>query len=542
MRKVLFINSKKAQCSIWESGYMAYSALQKYSSCSIAYMEISKDSTLLPANFDIYLFNYQNNVMKWLDLASVKKLPKPKGTLVLEVLPQDAMARCPDNVFDFYMVLDPTFIEKKPTYYTFSRPLDEYERNVCYTATKIPIIGSFGFGTEGKCFDKVVEAVNKEFDRALVRIHIPYGDFVRNAREEAHRMAKKCKAIAKQGIEVVTTHHYMNKENLVNWCAENTLNCFLYERPGLPGLAATTDQAVLSGRPLAVSKDSTFRHIHQYLTPYPECSLRESMEMSKDVIKKIASDWHPKKFALKFDEMLGDFSTGSKTVGMETFNGADELRYEYSKSKKTSFSQAGEDLILRFYFSNCKINMPSYIDIGANHPYFISNTYLFYQSGSHGVCLEPNPRLHKLFKQARPRDICLDYGIAPEAGAAELYLYPPEYDGLSTFCKEEAIFWEKKGKRYLSIVKVKTIPLDAVIDLFLKKVPDLVSMDIEGLELSILKDFDFQKYPVRCFCIETLRRKNNMTYIDAEIVEFMLSKGYQHYAHTGINSIFVKDV
>lgn len=540
MIKVLFINSKKAQCSIWESGYMAYSALQKYSSYSISYMEISEDSMVLPANFDIYLFNYQNNTMKWLDLTSIVKIPKPKGTLVLEVLPQDAMVRCPDNVFDFYMVLDPTFIEKE-SYFTFPRPLEEYVPSPRYAKSKIPIIGSFGFGTSGKGFNKVVEAVNKEFDNAVVRLNIPYGDFVKNAREAAINMGEECKALAKPGIEVIVTHDYMSKQELVNWCAENTLNCFLYERPRIPGLAATTDQAVLSGRPLAVSGDYTFRHLHQYLKPYPQCSLRESIEMSEDVVEKIANDWHPKKFALKFDEMLEQLDQAFCRAGMETFN--DELKKEYSKSKQVSFSQAGEDLILRFYFSTiAKIDTPSYIDIGANHPYFISNTYLFYQKGSHGVCLEPNPRLHKLFKQARPRDICLDYGVAPEAGVAELYLYPPEYDGLSTFSKKEAMFWEERGKRYSSVIKVKAIPLDAIIDLFLKKVPDFVSMDIEGLELSILKDFDFKRYPIRCFCIETLRRKNNITYIDAEIVEFMLSKGYQHYAHTGINSIFIKDM
>ena len=34
----------------------------------------------------------------------------------------------------------------------------------------IPIIGSFGFATLGKGFELVVDAVNKEFDEAVVRI------------------------------------------------------------------------------------------------------------------------------------------------------------------------------------------------------------------------------------------------------------------------------------------------------------------------------------------------------------------------------------
>jgi hypothetical protein len=46
---------------------------------------------------------------------------------------------------------------------------------------------------------------------------------------------------------------------------------------------------------------------------------------------------------------------------------------------KVSYSQSGEDLIVRVYFDILGITNPTYIDIGAHHPYFISNTALFYE-------------------------------------------------------------------------------------------------------------------------------------------------------------------
>jgi len=53
-----------------------------------------------------------------------------------------------------------------------------------------------------------------------------------------------------------------------------------------------------------------------------------------------------------------------------------ELRY------KKSYAQCGEDLIVKFIFDNVlKINKPTFIDIGANHPYIGNNTFLFYKNG-----------------------------------------------------------------------------------------------------------------------------------------------------------------
>jgi hypothetical protein len=58
---------------------------------------------------------------------------------------------------------------------------------------------------------------------------------------------------------------------------------------------------------------------------------------------------------------------------------------------RTSYSQCGEDLIVRCVFDFMKIPSPTYLDIGAHHPQHLSNTFLFYQQGAHGVNIEPDP-------------------------------------------------------------------------------------------------------------------------------------------------------
>jgi hypothetical protein len=53
--------------------------------------------------------------------------------------------------------------------------------------------------------------------------------------------------------------------------------------------------------------------------------------------------------------------------------------------EKVSYSQCGEDILIDFVFKQLKIENPSYLDIGAHHPFHLNNTYYFYKNGSSGV-------------------------------------------------------------------------------------------------------------------------------------------------------------
>jgi hypothetical protein len=305
----LFINNKKAQDSIYESGLMVFNCIKGSAKFELDYIEISKEDRILKTGYDFYFFNYHPSTMAWLDTSKLKSLSAPVLTMVLEVLPNDPFVLSPDTHFHGYCVLDPT-IKTKGKVFAFPRPLEEM-KVLPYVEKEVPVIGSFGFATKGKGFQHVIEAVNTEFDQGVVRINIPYGDFVPQSKEYAFYLANLCKEKAKPGIEVRVTHDYMSKEELIEWCAQNTLNCFLYDR-NLPGLAATTDQAIVSGRPLAISKNETFRHILAYLSPYPQLSLKESIRSSIPIVEKMQRDWSPASFQRKFEIMLEQLSNKYK--------------------------------------------------------------------------------------------------------------------------------------------------------------------------------------------------------------------------------------
>jgi FkbM family methyltransferase len=206
-----------------------------------------------------------------------------------------------------------------------------------------------------------------------------------------------------------------------------------------------------------------------------------------------------------------------------------------------SYSQCGEDLIARYVFERRQITKPSFIDIGANHPYFINNTALFYKLGCKGITIEANPTLTKLFKVHRPKDVHLNIGISDKED--ELDFYVMKDNTLSTFSKDEADEMILAGKELREIKKVKLTTITKVLnDHFNGQFPDFLSIDVEGMDFQILRSIDFEKSFPKVICVEAaeyspigagLRR--------TDLIDFLISKGYYEYASTNLNAIMVKN-
>ncbi len=213
---------------------------------------------------------------------------------------------------------------------------------------------------------------------------------------------------------------------------------------------------------------------------------------------------------------------------------------------RSSYSQSGEDIIICDLFSRLNIQHPSYLDIGANDPVALSNTYRLYKRGSKGVCVEPNPILYEKIKKKRPKDICLNAGVAfNEKRESTFYLFPEQFSGLNTFSKEEVDFWEHTGNddvgrhKVEKTINMKLMPVNEIMEKYFSPHPNFISIDVEGLDFEILKTIDFSKYKPEAFCIETLGFiENNREIKKKEIVDFFLEYGYFVYADTYINTVF----
>ena len=205
---------------------------------------------------------------------------------------------------------------------------------------------------------------------------------------------------------------------------------------------------------------------------------------------------------------------------------------------QVTYAQCGEDSILRFLFNLLEIPHPAYLDIGAHHPTYLSNTYLFYKDGARGVCVEPDPVLCRNIKAGRPHDTCLNIGIAAgAAGNLTFYVFDdPTMNTFSESVKQEQLL---NGRELRQELQVEVQSINTVIARhFPSARPNLVSLDTEGMDLAILETIDFATCRPEVFCIETLTnvddRKMN------EIIDFMTSKQYVVYADTFVNTIFVE--
>ena len=295
----LFAGPHRAQCSIYESGLMVYQALSYSKNYTLEYSEGPQAVDFYNA-YDFVVFNWHHFTTPFFTRSLLQRIRTLKFAIVTECVPGNPTALTPVHsiYFDGYLVLDPT-IEDTNNIWGMPRPLEVFDCPIQKT-NDIVTVGSFGFATVGKRFDLVLEGVAKEFITARVRFNIPKGTYVSD--EAVAEVVAGLTQIKAANIQLEITHKYMTKLQLIEWCAENDLNVFLYYRD-MPGLAAVTDQAISAQRPLLVSEDFTFRHIHKYMDPYPKVSFTGAMD-NVEAVLKMYRDWSPYNFSKKFEEIL----------------------------------------------------------------------------------------------------------------------------------------------------------------------------------------------------------------------------------------------
>lgn len=285
LQKILFVSHKQAQCGVYEFGKNVCEALQRSQNYQFIRVECSSMGELRaeikkndPAAI---IYNYHPAVLPWVatriggklwknNIASIKI---PQIGIMHEVTQQIAnmatgyrnkllfgAGKLCNSLFDFYISSDPTLLLKNPLVYKTCRLLPSYDKE--FTPSVKPVIGSFGFATPKKGFEKIVQLVQQEFDEAVIRFNIPAADFGDKNGINARTISERCKAlIDKPGIELVITHDFLNGADLLNFLAQNTANVFLYEDENGRGISSAVDIAMAVRRPVAVSEAKMFRHV-----------------------------------------------------------------------------------------------------------------------------------------------------------------------------------------------------------------------------------------------------------------------------------------
>jgi len=173
-----------------------------------------------------------------------------------------------------------------------------------------------------------------------------------------------------------------------------------------------------------------------------------------------------------------------------------------------------------------------FVDIGAGHPMYLSNTYFFEKNGWTGLCVDADPSQILLLRKERQK---VEWAaVALEEGGIELSLaYSPTYS--STMRRENYRGMIKMP--FKGTIRVPSLKLETLLTKNNIGAIDLLSIDVEGTELEVWKTFDYEKHKPRVVIIEyyTFGLADN----SEKIKSFFSQLPYQLVHTTCTNFIFL---
>lgn len=159
-----------------------------------------------------------------------------------------------------------------------------------------------------------------------------------------------------------------------------------------------------------------------------------------------------------------------------------------------SFSQYGEDLVIKNFFDTQGISEGYYIDIGCYHPKGISNTHFLHQKGWEGLVIDIDDYKLELFKKRRGSQVTtLKAAISSESleSPVQVYKFNQPFSPYDTLSEEVA----KNRSRKIGIPFTTDLVNQIDINLILKERHcDLLNIDVEGLDELIVSSVNFKKY------------------------------------------------
>ncbi len=175
-----------------------------------------------------------------------------------------------------------------------------------------------------------------------------------------------------------------------------------------------------------------------------------------------------------------------------------------------------------------------FVELGAADGFSDSNTYaLEKHHGWSGLLIEPNPINHVKIKGAHKRTAtAVQFAVDPEGGKLEFMvdgqlssLLVDEADNMTERRAAKVARYREQGK----IVTVEALPLEDILERYNAPADiDYFSLDVEGSETRILRNFPFDRYR---FLSLTIERPT------PELNEILFRNGY-HFVKNSLYDTF----
>jgi hypothetical protein len=200
---------------------------------------------------------------------------------------------------------------------------------------------------------------------------------------------------------------------------------------------------------------------------------------------------------------------------------------------RVSYSQFGEDLFLASLFPDPR-RVGFFVDVGCYRPVSFSNTYRFYQLGWRGLAIDASRRWEDEWRSVRPRDTFIHQAVA-KTTKPMYFCFDRLYPTCSRLVDADSndALPDTSIDRY-EISQLLAQPLGEILKRHgAPRDFDLLNVDCEGLDLSVIETVDFELYRPKVIAIE-----DHIVRCDSDTTLFLAAKSYRLAAMIGYTKIF----
>lgn len=214
-----------------------------------------------------------------------------------------------------------------------------------------------------------------------------------------------------------------------------------------------------------------------------------------------------------------------------------KLLIRYIRTRKRSFSQFGEDILVLDLIEENKIQAGRYLDIGCYHPRYLSNTHILHLNGWTGLGIDlSKEKIDYFVKLRKGLAEGLVRAIVPETEKQKVfkgYFFEKIWSEIDTLSEEVAI--SKKNKLGYDF-RVDSVQAMSINKLLRDYGPfDFMNIDIEGLDKLVLSNMDMKLAP------QIILFENNTLSLSSPEIKLLHEAGYKHEFSAHISHCFIKE-
>ena len=199
-------------------------------------------------------------------------------------------------------------------------------------------------------------------------------------------------------------------------------------------------------------------------------------------------------------------------------------------ARSAQFAQFGEDVFVESHFSD--VEQGFYVDVGAFHPFQLSNTYLLYRKGWRGINIEPNPEGYRELVKHRNQDLNIHNAISSEDKMVD-FTCDGAYSGIN-----DATHLFRDRVPDATRIQVRARLLRSILN---EHVPDsqtihYMSIDCEGHDKVVIDSNDWNKFRPLLLLVEDHDLNHSTT-----TTGLLNDYGYHYYCRMGFTKVFLEE-